>query len=420
MWNITTNYGISAYSAQEESAEYAASCVLTPVPSDIWRATSEAVSLFVTNISSVDAVGIFNTNAKRFNIHVYPDENGTNLVSNGDFEAAGAGNVFDGWVETAGDGAITDETANVHAGSHAAKLTAGASKDTKIVQEIVSGFTPGSRVMVSVWTRGDGTNAGRWGLEYYNGASWVDLVAIRSTNIAGTSYTRAHMAADIPDDAAKLRVNLMCPDASGGSAYFDDASAVEAAETHAKDLGAYDTLTEIIEDYADFRLWNTFLLLSDRMVGANTMEMEILTAEESPAYAGVVFSGRIRDFSARGPLPGVSIERKHNSTEVVTEGGGFYGKNRGKTMTPAAGMAITLPSVIKIFSGSLYADRDAERITLMESVFGVCGPMPSVWVVDPQAAVLDYYAVLGRLTLIREKDELPQYARVEWTIEEVR
>ena len=420
MWNITTNYGISAYSAEEQSDEYAAPCVLSPVPSDIWRATSQNASLFVVNGSSIDAIGIFNTNAKRFNIHVFPDETGENLVSNGGFEIAGDGCIFDGWAETAGDGSITDETSDVHAGAHAAKLTAGSTASTKITREISSGFTPGSRVMVSAWTKGDGSNAGRWSLEYYNGSSWTNLVATRSTNIIGTAYTRAHMAAHIPSDAAKLRITFMCPAVSSGIAYFDDVAAREAVETHAKDLGAYDTITEIVEDYADHGLWNTFQRLNARVVGANTVEMEIQTAEQDPVYVGVVFAGRVRDFSAHGPVQGVSMERKHNSTEVVTEGGGFYGKNRGKTMTPAAGIEITLPSVIKIFSGALYAHRDLDRITFMESVYGVCGPLPSVWVVDPRSTVQDYYTVLGRLTLIRDKDELPQYARIEWTITEVR
>src|SRR3972149_3921648 len=53
-------------------------------------------------------------------------------LANGGFETAGAGgaDVWGSWTETAGDGALANETTLVHGGADAAKSTAGATDHT--------------------------------------------------------------------------------------------------------------------------------------------------------------------------------------------------------------------------------------------------------------------------------------------------
>jgi hypothetical protein len=77
-----------------------------------------------------------------------------NHVLNPGFETAGGGgaDVFGGlWGETAGDGAIADETQHIHGGSHAAKLTAGPTKNTEI-SYFTFGVTPGASYRLGFYT----------------------------------------------------------------------------------------------------------------------------------------------------------------------------------------------------------------------------------------------------------------------------
>jgi hypothetical protein len=97
------------------------------------------------------------------------------------------------WAETAGDGAVADEGALVHGGTHAAKLTAGANRTTliRISSYVVNGAVtgrPGSVYTLSFWTRGDGVNAGRYSV--YDNTNAADIKASTSTGVTGADYTQ--------------------------------------------------------------------------------------------------------------------------------------------------------------------------------------------------------------------------------------
>src|SRR3972149_11511009 len=85
-------------------------------------------------------------------------------ILNGGFETAGAGgaDVWATWDETAGDGALSNETTIVHGGSDAAKITAGSTANTKVANTIT--VRPGIEYVLRFWTRGDGTYGGRYGV----------------------------------------------------------------------------------------------------------------------------------------------------------------------------------------------------------------------------------------------------------------
>jgi hypothetical protein len=148
--------------------------------------------------------------------------NGYEMLPNGDFETAGAGgvDVFGTWGEMAGDGAIADEGSLVHGGSHAAKLTAGATANTQLTQNIA--VTPGVRYALTFWTRGDGTNAGRYYVADVTNSAVIQ--ALTSTGVTGTTYTQVTYAFTAPVGCTTVIIQLRCPATNGGIAYFDDVS----------------------------------------------------------------------------------------------------------------------------------------------------------------------------------------------------
>ena len=151
---------------------------------------------------------------------------GTERLTNGGFETAGGGgaDVFGTWGETAGDGAIADETVLVHSGSHAAKLTAGATANTNIYDNLstVGDIVPGSIYQWPFWTRGDGTNAGFYRLFDVTNAAWI--TAKTTTGVSGTSYQLVTVTFTAPALCTRVGIYFWCPAVNGGIAYFDDVS----------------------------------------------------------------------------------------------------------------------------------------------------------------------------------------------------
>ena len=146
------------------------------------------------------------------------------LLLNGGFETAGGGgaDVFANWTENAGSGAIADEGTLVNSGSHAAKLTQGASLDAYIEQTktVVAGDTEELRF----YTRGDGTNAGRYSI--YDVTNSADIVAIITTGVSGTTYTQVVNGFTVPAGCTQIKIRLDAPGVDTGIAYFDDAEVV--------------------------------------------------------------------------------------------------------------------------------------------------------------------------------------------------
>lgn len=143
-----------------------------------------------------------------------------NLIGNGGFETGGTGgaDTWASWGEVVGDGAIADEGSLVHAGSHACKVTTGATANTYVAQGIT--VTPGGIYTFSFWTRGDGTNAGRcsvWDPDHTN-----FIIGIVSTGISATSYGFVSVSFVVPAGCAGVFLCFYCPTANGGIAYFDD------------------------------------------------------------------------------------------------------------------------------------------------------------------------------------------------------
>jgi hypothetical protein len=156
------------------------------------------------------------------------------MIDNGDFETAGAGgaDVWDCWTESVGTGVIADEGALVHGGEHAAKLTAGASGNTVVRPSSASSASaagagviaviPGMECTLKFWTRGDGTNPGRYSI--YDNTNGVFIRATGTTGVTGTAYEQVTYSFTVPAGCYAIQITLWCPSAEGGVSYFDDVS----------------------------------------------------------------------------------------------------------------------------------------------------------------------------------------------------
>jgi len=144
-------------------------------------------------------------------------------VINGGFEISGSPN-WNAWQESAGTGAIANETSAVHAGIAAARLTGGSGNDTLISQ--IFSVIPGSRYRLEFYTRGDGTNAGQ--LSVYGSFPFSDyIIAITTTGVPEANYSGLQSYFFAPEDCTEIILQFRSPSAEGGIAYFDDVTLAE-------------------------------------------------------------------------------------------------------------------------------------------------------------------------------------------------
>lgn len=154
--------------------------------------------------------------------------NQLSFIVNPGFETAGEGgaDVFAGWTEGAGDGAIADETTIVHSGSHSCKLTGGASNNCRIwyIHYVSLDIYKGKQFTFKFWTRGDGTNAGQWRVYDVTHAAYIRTLV--STGVTGTEWTEVTGTFTVPSGAGTIEfwTTFWCPSTNGGVAYFDDYS----------------------------------------------------------------------------------------------------------------------------------------------------------------------------------------------------
>jgi hypothetical protein len=194
-------------------------------------------------------------------------EDTTPVAVNGDFETAGGGgaDIWGTWVETAGDGAIAAETDNPYWGTESAKLTAGATANTEITQASITTIES-TKYYLTFWTKGDGTNAGRYSIYDVSNAGYIDTNV--STGITGTDWKKVQFSFTTPASCIQIRIELECPATNGGIAWFDQVSVdgypVEVASPYLEaDLPelyftqSADFLYIVHEDYAPRTLTRT-------------------------------------------------------------------------------------------------------------------------------------------------------------------
>lgn len=147
---------------------------------------------------------------------------GPELVLNGGFETLGAGapDLWANWNELAGSGAIADEGALVHGGSHAAKITTGATVNTRLQQTV--SVVAGKTYRLIFWTRGDGTNQGQYDVFNVQASNYIR--ALTNTGVAGTTYQQVTHDFLVPAGCTSIIIELQRSTTVGGVVYFDDVS----------------------------------------------------------------------------------------------------------------------------------------------------------------------------------------------------
>ena len=152
------------------------------------------------------------------NIHSADLANDNALLNPG-FETPGAmPPTWANWVDSLGDGAIANEVVIVHEGTDAAKITSGVTSNTNTNGNIA--VTPGQRRRFRFWSRGDGTNAGRYLIfDVTNGANISP--GIVSTGITAAAWGMVVFEYTVPAGCFSVRDFLLCPPVNGGIAYFD-------------------------------------------------------------------------------------------------------------------------------------------------------------------------------------------------------
>lgn len=145
-----------------------------------------------------------------------------NMLLNAGFERVGVGgaDVFASWTESASNGAIakTAVAGELYFGTGSLKVTAGAAKDTHVIQSVpLASLVVGATYRVTGWARGDGTNAGR--IRVYRGG---DLIPFAALSNVSTNYQQFATPTFVYPGVGSLSIYCYCPDAAGGVAYFDN------------------------------------------------------------------------------------------------------------------------------------------------------------------------------------------------------
>lgn len=141
-----------------------------------------------------------------------------NICDNGDLETWAAGVPSYGWQIDGADGSVTQEGSVVHGGASAAKLLAGATMNARLLLNIF--VKPGESLTLTFWTRGDGTNAGRFYVRDNTNSAFI--INIGSTGVTGTTYTQVTRTFTVPATCLQIALGFYCPALNTAFNYIDD------------------------------------------------------------------------------------------------------------------------------------------------------------------------------------------------------
>jgi hypothetical protein len=203
------------------------------------------------------------------------------ILGNIGFETAGGGgaDIWASWDETAGDGALANETVTIHGGSDSCKVTAGATANTLVLQAF--SCTALAPYKLTFWTYGDGANAGRY--RVWDQSNGADIIATTSTGVTAASWTQVTVYFTAPAGCVLASLRLMCSTVDTTVTYFDDVSLHEQNTSGLVSIGEADSI-EIApttgatpEASADFEMSCSFtfetgknIYLNGRFLDANT------------------------------------------------------------------------------------------------------------------------------------------------------
>ena len=169
--------------------------------------------------------GLIATDGTNFGYITASDANSVTVDFTGGNGTIATNAVFDvksatapGWTLINSGGSFARESSAIHSGTYATKITRATGPVTMLETLNV---TAGNYYLLSFWTRGDGTNAGRYAI--YDGTHVSYLIAATTTGVTGTTYTRFSAIFQIPSGCTTIQPQFSTT-TGASSTYFDDIS----------------------------------------------------------------------------------------------------------------------------------------------------------------------------------------------------
>lgn len=157
----------------------------------------------------------------KFNLLTPITQYGPELITNGGLEDSGSPvSIFYDWADVIVYGSVAREASVVYSGQYACLLTAGITKD-EAINQVIYGLKTGTNYLLEFYSRGDGTNAGRYYVQNYD--EELPIIAYTDAN-ALTSFLKTSVQFTIPAGCTSVKIILQCPATVGGYCYFDDVS----------------------------------------------------------------------------------------------------------------------------------------------------------------------------------------------------
>lgn len=158
---------------------------------------------------------------------IVPTAGNTEFFTNPGFETLGTGGTALWLGQEISNSAtgVVDEHIIVHSGTHAAKLTSGAANwyTPQVIHQMT--VTPGQKYQLSFWTRGDGTNAGKYAIYDLSNSSYLNSTAQGlTTGITGTTYTQVTTSFTAPAGCNSIIFYFLSANILNAVTYFDDLS----------------------------------------------------------------------------------------------------------------------------------------------------------------------------------------------------
>lgn len=156
-------------------------------------------------------------------------ETGPELVLNGGFETAtgtaddGTGDTFTSWTANSTGTSRQEITADAHGGTKGLLLVrpAGSGGNASVKQLFT--VVPGDIIRLTFWTKGDGTNAGRYFVR--DESNVANIIATTSTGVtASTTWTMVGATFTVPAGCTSVGLYLFAGAVDNTSAKFDDVS----------------------------------------------------------------------------------------------------------------------------------------------------------------------------------------------------
>jgi len=204
----------------------------------IWESTAVS-ELYVARFSSDSSSApyrhgfIFGTTNSTFNLSSPPAHFASTFRVYGNVDIAGelvetldpVERITSPGFENGVFGTGIDETTIVHSGSHALKLvSSGLNWYTPQRLDTIT-VIPGQRYQFSFWTRGDGVNAGKYGIFDVNHLAYLNNSGNGiTTGISGTTYSQFTTTFEAPAGCTSVYLYLLSSNIVGSTSYFDDIS----------------------------------------------------------------------------------------------------------------------------------------------------------------------------------------------------